>query len=302
MEEKNWLAGLLSDRARTTSFIIICLGPIVLYYIIFLFYPLISAFIWTFMDYNPIREENPFIGIGNYKRMIADPLFRLTLLNTFRLLLYIVPTGVACSLIIALALNKMMDLSRTIFTTAYFMPVITSMVACAAIWRWLYHPGSGLVNFLLKTIGLSPQKWLQNPELVLPAIAAMTIWKGMGFNAVIFLAALKGIPDTFYDAGKIDGATGWKTFWFITFPLLGPSFLFVMIMSCIGVFQIFTQIFVMTDGGPVHASRVLALYIYERGITYIEMGYASSMAYILFIIIMIFTLTQMKLLRTKWEY
>ena len=293
---------LETEKARKRGFIILFLGPILLYYVVFLFYPLLSSFIWTFMDYNPIGQNNQFIGLENYRALMADPLVGITLQNTFLLTLYIIPGALIISFIIALALNHLDERMRAVFTTAYFVPVITSMVACAAIWIWLYHPSRGLFNFVLYALGFSTKRWLLDTKLVKPSIAVFTIWKSVGFNAVIFLAALKGIPDFYYEAARLDGASGWKMTKNITLPLLRPAFTFVLVTSVIGTLQIFTQVYVMTSGGPVHASRVLAMYIYERGIRYLEMGYASTLAWVLFVIIMIITLIQMRFLRTDWEY
>ncbi len=291
-----------TEKGRKAGFIGLFLGPILIYYIVFLFYPLLSSLIWTFMDYNPIGTSNQFVGLDNYKTLFSDPLVRTTLSNTLILTAFIIPGAITVSFVIALALNDLSDRARALFTTAYFLPVITSMIACAAIWMWLYHPSRGFFNFILYSLGLPTQRWLLDTHLVKPSIAVFSVWKSMGFNAVIFLAALKGIPDYYYEAARLDGASGWKMTWNITLPLLRPAFMFVLITSFIGTLQIFTQVYVMTGGGPVHASRVLALYIYERGIKYLEMGYASTLAWFLFVIIMIVTLIQMKVLNTDWEY
>lgn len=287
---------------RTYGFIAFFLGPILLYYVVFLFYPLVSSLIWTFYHYNPVSTSNRFAGLENYKRLLEDPLIATTLSNTFLLALYIVPAGIVCSLLVALGLNRLGNLGRAMFTTAYFIPVVTSMVAAAAVWMWLFHPARGLLNQGLMGLGLAPVRWLTNPDTVKPSIAMFSIWKSLGFNAVIFLAALKAIPEDFYDAARIDGASGWQITTKITFPLLRPAFVFALITSMIGSLQIFTEVYVMTEGGPVHASRVMSLYIYERGIRFLEMGYASTIAYVLFVIIMIITAIQWRVLRTDWTY
>lgn len=293
---------LAREKVRTYGFIAIFLGPIVLYYIVFLFYPLISSFIWTFFHYNPVATDNRFAGFENYQRLLNDPLVSTTLINTLLLAVYIVPVGVFLALLVALGMNRLSNLGRAVFTTAYFIPVITSIVAAAAVWMWLFHPARGLLNYGLMALGLSPVRWLTNAASVKPSLAIFSIWRSVGFNAVIFLAALKGIPDDYYDAARIDGAAGWRMTVSITLPLLRPAFLFVLVTSIISVMQIFTEVYVMTGGGPVHASRVMAMYIYERGIRYLEMGYASTLAYVLFAIVMIITVIQWRVLRTNWDY
>ncbi|MFQ6617998.1 MAG: carbohydrate ABC transporter permease [Fidelibacterota bacterium] len=185
--------------------------------------------------------------------------------------------------------------------TLYFLPSVSSFVAISLVWTWLYHPQFGLANYILGFLGLGPFGWLSEPSTALISIMIMTIWMGIGYQMVIFLAGLQGIPEGLYEASRIDGASAWQRFWNITLPLLKPTTFFVLVTSVIASFQVFTSIYVMTEGGPMRSTDVVVYHIYKNAWDYLKMGYASAMAWVLFLIIMAATWIQFKFMGREVE-
>lgn len=291
----------LKDPGRTL-FIIIGLIPLVFWTYYFVYNPLVTAVIRSFTNWSLASTRINFIGFANYTKMLTDRTFGIAFFNTIYSVILIVPATVIISLLIALMLNAVGDVAREIMTPIYFLPSITAVVVIASIWRWLYHPSYGIINYFLSFFGVKPVPFLQEPRLIIPSIAVMTIWGGIGYYAVILLAALKSIPPVYYEAATIDGAGPVRRTLSIRIPLIKPNILFVLIMTMIGTFQIFVPINVMTKGGPGNASQVLSLYIYLTGVNRLDMGYASAISMVLFIIIMIVTILQWIFVRSDWEY
>jgi multiple sugar transport system permease protein len=241
-----------------------------------------------------------FIGIANFSEDFNDLLFWKALLNTCYYTILVVPGGVIIALIVAIGLNKIGF--KNFYRVFYFMPVVTSSVAVGIIWMWVLNPDFGLLNsYLQNWFGIKGPGWLTDPKIAIPAIALISIWWGLGYNMVIFLAGLKSIDRTYYEAAEIDGASKFKQFLNITIPLLSPTTFFVVIMSFIGSFQVFDQAFVMTSGGPARASYTLVYHIYETGFVRFEFGKSASVAMILFVIILAITLIQLYGSR-KWVH
>lgn len=281
--------------------IIAAMVPCILSYLVFSGFPMVYAFYLSFQSWT-VGESPEFLGFQNYlKALIADPLFYKALKNTFFYSFTIVALGTTVALLVALLVNHAGKLAG-VFRTVYFIPVVTSLVAASVIWTWLYQPSFGLFNQILHLIHGPKMMWLESPSQALPSVMIMMIWKNLGFTMVIFLAGLQGIPQTFYEAAMIDGANRWQLFRRITIPLLKPTMTFVLVIGVIGSLQAFTEMFVMAQGGPLHATRTIVYHLYERAFEYFQLGYASATAIILFIIIMIFTYFQLRLLRTTWEY
>jgi len=186
--------------------------------------------------------------------------------------------------------------------TLFFLPSVSSFVAIALVWQWMYHPQFGLANYLLNFLGLPPLNWLRDPATALIAIMLMSIWMGLGYQMVIFLAGLQNIPPELYEAARTDGATAWQRFWKITLPLLMPTTFFILVTSLIGSFQVFSSIYVMTEGGPLRSTDVVVYHIYQNAWEYLKMGYASAMAWVLFLIVMVATWLQFKVLGNRMEY
>jgi multiple sugar transport system permease protein len=205
-----------------------------------------------------------------------------------------VPAGTVISLILANILNQKIR-GTTFYRTAYFLPVVSSSIAVALVWAWVFNPDFGLVNEILSTFGLPRLKWLASSTWALPAIVIVSVWRGLGPSTVIFLAGLQGIPEELYDAAKIDGANARQLFRHITIPMLSPTTFFVIVVSIIGSFQVFDLVFMMTQGGPGRATLVLVYYIYQHAFRWFGMGYAASIAFVLFIVIFVLTLIQLRL-------
>lgn len=276
------------------------LGPNILGFLTFTLLPVFASLILAFTEYD-ILTKPKFVGLANFINLVQDPLFWKYFLNTIFFMLGI-PVGMAVSLILALLMNSKIK-GIVVFRTVYFLPVVSSMIAVALLWRWIYNPDFGLLNSFLKWIGIvNPPQWLSSKVWAKPAIMIMWIWKGAGYNMLLYLAALQGIPQQLYEAADIDGASPWQRFWNITLPMLGPTNFFIVIMGIIGGFQTFGEIFVMTGGGPAGSTTTIVYYIYNNAFQWFKMGYASSIAWFLFIIIFIATLVQWKYAGQKVEY
>jgi multiple sugar transport system permease protein len=226
-----------------------------------------------------------FVGLDNYTKLFADPRFGYALRNTTFYTAVSVPLGLILSLGLAIALNQAIR-GISWIRTMYFLPLVTSAIAVGLVWAWIYSPTSGLLNQLLGVFGISPQKWITDPFWAMPAIIAMSIWQGLPANTIIFLAGLQAIPGDYYDAASVDGAGRWVRFRHVTLPLLTPSLFFTGILSLIGAFQVFDQVFVLSHPGkPTTATITMVYFIYENGFRNFKMGYASAASWILFLIV-----------------
>jgi multiple sugar transport system permease protein len=203
----------------------------------------------------------------------------------------VVPLDIVCALSLALLLNRPIR-GMAAYRAIYFVPVVTSLIAVAMVWQWLYHTEVGVVNYLFNLVGLPGVNWLGSTEWAMPAVIFMSVWKAMGYYAVIFLAGLQGIPTHLYEAASVDGASGSQRFWKITLPLLSPTMFFVLVISIIQAFQVFAQVFIMTKGGPGNATQTIVYFIYNSGFVWFRMGYAAAASWILFAIIFAITAIQ----------
>lgn len=275
-------------------------APALLVIFIFFFVPVAAAFLLSFTDFDIYALGNleylRFVGLGNYLRLIQDPLFWIALRNTLYFVLIGGPLSIGVSLGVALLLNSKLVRFKGVFRSVLFMPVVTTLVAVAVVWRYLYHPRYGLLNYGLGLIGgVGPIDWLGDPTWAMPAIILMAVWKNFGFNMIIFIASLQSIPQHLYEAARIDGADAWRQFRHVTLPLLGPTFTFVTLITLIGYFQLFAEPYVMTQGGPAHSTLSIVLFMYEQGFRWWDLGYAAAVAFVLFLIILAATFLQLKL-------
>lgn len=301
--KRSFVQQLVEQRC---SFLFI--APAVILFFIFVFIPVITSFFLSFTKYNTLSAPQ-WVGFDNYYNIFFnDSRFWKALRNTSIYVLGAVPIGIIISLLLAVAIDQKIRF-KNFYKAIFFMPVVTSVVAVSVIWKWLFAGEKyGLINHCLMKIGLTPVDWLMSPTWTLPAIVIMSIWAGLGYNMILLLAGLQTIPRTFYEAAEIDGAGTWHQFWNITLPLLRPTLLFVVIMSVINSFQLFEQVYIMTAGagegvgGVLDCALSLVAYLYDKGFQRFEMGYASAIAYILFGIIMVVTLINMKLVRSRFEY
>ena len=274
------------------------IAPGVIIFSVFTVFALIFAFYLTFHEWNILQPYKPFVGLQNYKDMVHDPDYLRSIINTMYFTGGSVPLTMAVGLLVALLLNQGIRF-RSIFRTMYYLPVVTPLVVTAILWKWLYNGDYGLFNFyLLKTHLIDqPLLWLSSENLAMPAVILMSIWAGTGFSMVVYLAGLQSIPDELYEAAKIDGAGPIKRLRYITIPMLRPTTLFLLVMGIIGSFQIFTQIFIMTNGGPVDRTTTMVYFIYQAAFKFYQMGYASTLAFGLFALLFIVTLLQLRLYR-----
>jgi multiple sugar transport system permease protein len=236
-----------------------------------------------------------FTGFKNYAELLDDQLFWTALKNTFYFVFAAGPLSVGVSLGAALILNSKLIKFKGLFRLVYFIPVVTTLVAVAVVWRFIYHPKFGLLNYFLSFFGVSEIDWLGDPNWAMPAIILMSVWKNFGYNMIIFIAGLQNIPDHLYEAAEMEGANGWQKFKSITIPMLAPTTLFISIITMIGFFQLFAEPYVMTQGGPLDSTLSIVLYMYREGFQWWNMGYAASIAFVLFVIILIGTIVQMRL-------
>jgi multiple sugar transport system permease protein len=288
-------------------FLLLTLSPLLLSMAVFLFYPVARGVWGSFTLWQGFQAEAPFVGVRHYTRALNDEVFRIALRNTFYYTLLTVPTGLGLSLLLALLIEASGGL-RTFFRAAYFLPVVTSTIATALLWKWFYQPSLGLFNQLLSLVGFPGFRWLLSTTQAMPSIALYATWKGVGFSMVIFMAGLTTIPAVYRDAAKVDGANRWQVFWQITLPLLQPTLVFTLVTGVIGSLQVFGPIFVMTStgsdppGGPSNATMTVAVLQWLVAFRQVELGYGSAMAVILFAIMLALTLLQLRLLRMRWEY
>jgi len=291
-----------SGRAKQVRFIVLGLTPVLLYFLIFSVYPVFSAFKISLHRWGLLDLNRPFIGLTNYLWAFNDPVFWVSLKNTLYYAFYYVLWGTLLGMLLAVFVNSLVEPFVTVMRGVIFMPVVTSMVAVSLMFVWLYQPMYGVLNYLLGFIGLGPFDFLMSTTQVMPSIVAMSVWKSVGYTMVLFLAGLTTIPGELYEAAKVDGASGWQSFLHITLTLLKPTTLFALVTGMIGGFQVFTQIYVMTGGGPGTASRTLVMHIYETGFKFFEMGRASALAFLLFALVLVITMLQLKYLQADFEY
>lgn len=264
--------------------------PNLLGFLMFVLLPVVATFVISFASWD-LTSNFKFVGVDNYTHLLADETFHQVLWNTIYFTAVSVPIGIIISLFLANVLNQKLRFIR-FYRAAFFIPVISSMVAVAVIWQWIYNPQYGLLNYALSWFGITGPTWLTSTKWAMIGIMITAIWKNLGFNMLIFLAGLQGISESYYEAAEIDGAKWYSKFWNITVPLLSPTTFFVTVMAVINSFQVFDTVYLMTQGGPARTTSVLVYYIYQNAFQYFQMGYASAIAYVLFFIVLMITLLQ----------
>ena len=277
--------------------------PAVALITLFFFIPVAAAFLLSFTDFDIYAigslSNARVVGLRNYVQLFHNPVFWTAVGNTFYFALVGGPLTVAASLGAALLVNAKAVRFKGLFRTVYFVPFVTTLVAVAIVWRYLYHPRYGLLNYMLGWVGVSPIDWLGDPRWAMPAIILLAVWKNFGYNMLIFIAGLQAVPDELYEAARIDGAGALRQFRSITLPMLGPTFFFVGVVTMIGYFQLFAEPYVMTQGGPLQATTSLVLFMYTEGFRWWRMGNAAAIAFLLFVIILAWTLIQFRLERRR---
>ena len=300
-----------SAERRETRTAYLFLAPGLMLFGLFVLIPVVAALYLSFCRYDIIHAPL-WVGADNYARIAEDlanrGVFFLSLRNTAQYAIGTIPLGMALALALALLVNAGLR-GISIYRTTYYLPVVTSLVAVSMVWMWLYDPSYGLLNYGLELISrgasyllgrevmIPPQAWLADPGQAMAAIVMMSVWKGLGYNMVIYLAGLQGIPEHLHEAAIMDGAGPWQRFWSITWPLLKPTTAFILVVSVIGASQVFAQVYVMTNGGPNNATTTIVHQIFQNAFSFMRMGYASAMAFVLFGIIFVLSLINLRLLR-----
>ncbi len=313
---------LMAGRRR---FAYASLAPLLLYMGFFSLFPVLWAFVLGFFSYTPIREgswflglggQNPFVGIDNYIELFfgsSKPaeVFRLAMGNTFLFAALVLPLNLAVTLPLAVLLESVGERIKTVFRAIYFLPTVSSAVALTIIWAYVYAPGWGLLSLIFKTVGLVPPKsWLQDPTavyfgvpLAMVCVVVAYVWQDFGYNLVIFVAALQGIPKSLREAARVDGASAFQEFWLVVVPLLRRTVLLACVLTVISSLQVFVIFQLLTRGGPRNQTQTMLLSIYENAFRFANnLGLSAAMSMILFIIILMLTVIQFRALRTEWEY
>jgi multiple sugar transport system permease protein len=279
------------------------LAPTMILFGVFTVAAVIYAFYLSFHEWNILEPVKPYVGLDNYARLLGDERFGGAIVNTLYYTAVSVPLTMGIGLAIALLLNTSIR-ARGFFRTLFYLPVVTPLVIAAIIWKWLYQGDYGLLNYYLLRLGLidEPLLWLSDPNLAMPAVIITSVWKSVGFTMVVYLAGLQSIPEDYYDAAKVDGANGWQRLKDITIPLLNSTTLFLAVISVLGALQVFTEIFIMTNGGPLGRTTTMVFHIYQTAFKFFDMGYAAAMAFGMFAMMFVFTLIQLRVMRSEVEY
>lgn len=328
---KNWFLSIIGthDGGKLTAhqrrFAVLGLLPILLWVSVFVLFPIIWVALMSLFSYTPVRTgtlllglggDNPFVGLGNYNELLSGStksarIFRQSVLNSLMFSGIAVPLSVGIALPMAVILESVSQRLKNLFRFIYFLPVVTGSVAVTVIWQYVYAPNWGLLSQAFKIIGIQPPRsWLSDPSqvylgipLAMIAVAVVYVWVTFGYNTMLFIAALQGIPTTLREAARIDGANAWHEFWHIIIPLLKRTILLASVLTTISSLQQFVLFWLLTRGGPAYQTQTILLSIYQNAFVYSEsMGMAAAMSMFLFVLLFALTLFQFKLLRTEWEY
>ena len=288
-------------KFKDLSTVIVYLAPSFLVFSVFVFFPLFFSLYLSFHKWNLISPNKIFVGLGNFTRMFTkDPLFFKVLVNTTIFSVVVVVVSLFLGLALALILNSKIR-GRTIYRAGIFLPYVTSPAAIALVWLWILDPKYGLLNDILRVVGIRGPEWLASVKWALPAIILMTIWRFVGYDMLIFIGGLQSLSPEIQEAAVVDGAGWWTLFWRITFPLLSPTTFFIAVTSFITMFQNFETIYVMTGGGPVDSTNMIVYYLYQNAFEFFEAGYASAIAVVLFLIVVTLTAIQFRI-QGKWVH
>jgi multiple sugar transport system permease protein len=286
-----------SEEAAAWGLVAPALGAIAVFFAV----PVAAALALSFTDFDIYAIANlhnlRIVGLENYTHLLSDPRFWKALRNTLYFALVGGPLSVAVSLGAALLVESRLARAKGLFRTVFFLPVTTTLVAVAVVWRYFYHPRIGLLNHVLAAVGIAPVDWLGDPAWAMPAIILMAVWKNFGFNMIVFIAGLQAIPERLYEAARLDGAGRWRQLVDVTVPMLGPTFLFVGVITAVGYLQLFTEPYVMTRGGPADSTLSVVLLMYEEGFRWWNLGSAAAVAVVLFAVILAATAAQLALRR-----
>ncbi|TYB82658.1 MAG: sugar ABC transporter permease [Kosmotoga sp.] len=282
---------LIPDKKRAPYLFIL---PAICGVFFLTFFPAMFAFFISFHRWNILVPNKPFVGLANFKKAFSDEYFLRSLWISFKYAIGVIPAKIFIAFFFALLIYSIPKF-KSVFRVIYFLPAVTSVVAISVIWNWIYHPYYGVANYLISLFGFEPIDWLGNPDIAIWSVVLVSVWRSVGYSIIIFLAGLNNIPKTILEASDIDGASRWQKVKNIIIPLMKPSLVFVFITSTIGAIQVFTEIYMMTGGNA--DTKTAVFYIWQTGFNKLQMGYASSMSLILFAIILVITLIQMRVTR-----
>ncbi len=288
-----------SLRWQETKWAYLFLLPNLALFTAFTVYPVFASFFYSLNRWD-LHSPMQYIGLGNYRALFADEIFRQVMFNTFYFTAGVIPFQTVLGLMIAVGLNQKLRF-MTFYRAVYFVPVVTSAIAVSMVWQWMYQPQFGVINSLLGYIGIEGPNWLFSTRWAMPAVILLSIWKNVGYSVVLYLAALQGVPESLYESAMIDGANAWQRFLKITIPMISPTTFFIIVLSVIGSFQSFDQVYILTQGGPSRSTSVIAHYLYQNGFQFFAMGYAAAIAYVLFALLFILTLIQWYY-RRRWVF
>jgi len=278
--------------------IIAFIGPSIILLLIFMLIPILVSLTLSFTDFNVFAiydwSNASFIGFENYNNLMKDPLFWKALLNTLYALVVAMPLTIILALSFAALLNRETTYFKNFFKVSFYLPSITNTVAIAIVWAWMLNPDYGLINWFLGLFGIQGPNWLGDPSWAMPSVIMLVVWKAVGYNIILFTAGLQNIPDYLYEAAELDGASKFQQFLHVTIPALRPTIFFVTVMTIIGYLQLFEEPYMLTSGGPLDSTLSIVLYLYRQGFRFFKLGYASSIAFVLFIMIFALTFIQMK--------
>jgi ABC-type sugar transport system permease subunit len=275
------------------------LFPGFLGWLVFIGLPTIAAFVLAFYRYNLLTPPK-FVGLRNFEKLLRDDVFHAALINTVTFTVATVAASVVIGLVLAVLTDRALK-GFVFLRSMLLLPYVVIMAGVAVVFRFIYLPDRGLIDGLLAMVGLDGPNWLTSEQWAMPALIILSVWKGFGYNMILFLAGLQNIPSNLYEAAEIDGASAWHRFWFITLPMLSPTMFFVIVISIIGSFQVFDQAYLMTNGGPGTATTTLVMYIYQLGFKNFDMGYASAVALVLFLVVFTFSMVQFAF-QNKWVH
>jgi multiple sugar transport system permease protein len=287
------------DRHREALFGLLFISPWIVGFLVFTAGPMIASLLLSFTDWSILGSAH-WVGTQNYSHLIHDSLFWTSMRVTFVFSAISVPLDVLASLLLALLLNQRFR-GRALFRALFYLPELMPAVATSILWIWAYNTHFGIFNYLLSFFGLPQVAWLENTSWVIPSFIILSLWTSGGSRMIIFLAGLQTVPRELVEAAQLDGAGVWARFRNVTFPMISPVLLFNLILTTIGAFQVFTSAYVMTAGGPANSSLFYVLYLYRNAFQYMQMGYASALAWVLFLVLLIFTILQFRMMR-NWVY
>lgn len=275
--------------------------PAFVSFVVFVLYPTLYSGYLSFMSWNVLNPKMAFVGLDNYIELLQDPQFQLAVKNTLLFALIIIPARIILPLGIALLFERVRH-GTVLFRSLFFLPTLFSTVAVSIVWILIYIPTSGLLNNLMQFLGLGTRNWLLDPIWALPAVVLMDVWKTAGYNVIIFTAGLQNVPIELYEAARLDGAGFWASLKHVTLPLLSPTTYFVFTLSIIDAFQFFTPVAVMTQGKPAGNTSVVVWYLYQQAFAFFRMGYASAIAVVLVVAIIVVTVLQNRLVGKRVHY